>query len=680
MRKGTMIAGAVAAVAVVGGLGVTQWIKGRAVDEVQRSITALRAAGATIEHGPIQIDIGSRTLRIDDIKFGLPGEKATTRTIARLRAEGIALFSRDFKASRVDLTGIDVQQSLPGMADHPVTMKVPTVVVMDLTMPGTPPSIAANDDMATVTGAYLEQIRAGSILIETLDASVKLPAAFLAPPPGSRVPPPRNLDQPVNYTYSDIKLERVSDGRIANTTAGKITFNGPTGSGTIDGMTIANVDMLPFFRVALDRRKAVDGYYLVQGEATVGAMSMSMPDGARLTIGGMSGNGFAIDPAKASFQRMGDLFANLPKTGQRPSTGADTILLDKLATLYEGIRLDDLTMRDMQMRGPAFPTGNPLRIGAIALQGLVGGKLKQLRFDDFSVPLPGVPAHPGAGGASSGFKIGSAAMLGFDIVRTLRLGAMVSQPGRLGAQPSPGEVLAMFEGFEISRTTIPDLGSGTIDIEDMRLNWAQLANGVPGSMRMLFKGSMPVNPRDPRLAILLATGVTTLVADYDISSRFDPARQQVTLDVASFRIEKIGALSGKLELGNVTPGTYAMIPTMFGVVAPQFTLKTLDLKLADAGAIQAFYMPATATMLPGAGPIAQLKQTLLDPAQPGGNLGALLDAVDRFLGTPGQTLALKLTANETVRLGDFTDSATFSTPGPLARLMERFAVDARVTK
>ncbi len=680
MRKGTTIAGAVAVVAVVGGLGVSQWIKGRAVSEVRRSIAGVRNAGATIEHGPVQFDIWSRTLRIDDIKFVLPGEKSTTRTIARVRAEGIALFARDFQAARVDLTGIDLQQGVPGTGDLPITMKVPTVVLMDFAMPGTPPAIAANADKVTVAGAYLEQIRAGSISIEKLEASVKLPQALFAPPPGSRMPPPSNLDQPVNYTYSDIKLERLSDGRIANATAGKMAFNGPTGGGTIDGMTVTNIDMLPFFRIGLDRRKPVDGYYVVQGETTIGTLSMSLPDGAQMTMGKVRGSGFAIDPAKVSFQTMSDLFANMPATGQRMSVATNAGLLDQMAKLYEGIRIDEVMMRELRIRGGAIPSSSVIRIGAIAMQGLVGGKLGLMRLDDFTVPVPGAPGRPGAPGPATGFKIGSAAILGFDIVRTMRLGATVSQPGRLGAQPSSGEVLGMFEGIEIQKTSIPDLGSGAIDVDDMRLGWGQIAGGVPGTLRMLFKGRIPVNPRDPNHAPLRALGMTSIDGEFELASRFEPARQQVTLDVSRFRIEKIGALSGKLELGNVTPGTYAMIPTNFGGVTPQFTLKMLDLRLADAGAIQAFYVPATATMPPGAGPIAQLKQKLIDPGQPGGNLGALLDAVDRFMDTPGQTLALKLIANDTVRLGEFTDSAIAAAPGPLARLMERFAVDARVTK
>ena len=682
MRKGIVIAGAVVAVAVVGGSIAMQWAQGRAVAEVERSFAALRAAGAVAEHGPVHVSVWSRTLKIDGIKIAPDGDAAKGISIARLRAEGLGLFSTDFTVDRLDLAEVEYQRSMPDRADFRFGFKVPVINLTGLRLPKSIPDLSRADAMVKAV-AYLHEIRARSIGIEKLDASLTMPN--IAPPAG-QFPPQRSGPVQVNYTYADIKMERIAEGRIGNTTSGKMVFSGTTGSGEIENSGMADIDLLPLFRVGLDKRKAHDGYYLVQGKSFVGKMTIKTPDGGELTIGGITLDGFGIDPTKLSYETWMETMAgaaSASQAGQRAPPAQDAAFIDLMNRIYEGMRMDDLQVRDFTMRSPVMgPT--QMKIGAMAMQGLQRGKVRLIRLDDFLVPVPGSPARPGA---MQTMRIGSFAINSFDVLKTLRIAAAVApqqQWGQRAPPPGPMEFLAMLEGFEIRDTTVPDTGNGALQIDEAKVSWGPFTDSsVPASARAMFKGVVPVNPRDRNFAMLAQKGIRTMALDLDLASNYEASRQELFLAPVRLKLEHFGLLSGQLTLGNLSPGTYAMLPFQFALVSPQLTLKTLDLKLEDGGLIANVYAPALAAT-PSSGkpadPIAELKQSLLDPAQPPGNLGAILDALSRFLGQPGQALTLKLSANEAVRLSELSAPEQMMSPGPLARTLEKFAIDVRVAK
>ncbi len=83
--------------------------------------------------------------------------------------------------------------------------------------------------------------------------------------------------------------------------------------------------------------------------------------------------------------------------------------------------------------------------------------------------------------------------------------------------------------------------------------------------------------------------------------------------------------------------------------------------------------------MPKPGVIADLKQRLVDPAQPSANLVAMLDSASRFNGEAGQTLSLKLTAKSEVTRAQFLGPFAFVIPGALAGALEKFTLEASVT-
>jgi hypothetical protein len=684
MRKGAMIAGAIVAVAAAGGFLALQVAESRAAAEVERTFAALRATGATIEHNQPKFDLWSRSVRIDNIRIGLAGATAKAVTIARVTAGGLALFSNDFEASRLDISGIEINRALPDRPEWSFAVKVPQVQIANLSLPKTQPTTAtgaAAADQVAAAGAYLQQVRIGSIAADTLDATINMP---MMTPPAGRVAPLRKPDAPLKYTYSNLKLDRIADGRIGSVGMGKAVFDGPTGSGSIESTSIEDLDLLPFFRVGLDKRKAVDGYYIVQGKQSVGPMTVKMPDGGEFAIASMTGTGFAIDPSKVSIQSMMDMVSTLTSAGPNPSPAQLATFMSTVGQLYEGIRIDDFRMLGMRLAIPSAMPGSEIRVGSIALAGLAQGKLKRLQIDDVVTAAPSMrPGLPS--GAPQQIRLGSFALNGFDIAGLIRKAGSFTQPMRPGQPPpSAGQFIAMLEGFEIRDFAVPDMGAGAVTIDAMQVSWRDVTpSGIPAVFHSSFKGVVPVNPRDPNMMQLTQKGIKSLAVDASLASTYSPATFELTISPLSMKIEHFGTLSGSWVVGSVTPTIYEMLALQFNMVAPQLTMKSLDLKFEDAGLITNFYLPSITpgpSGLTPPNPVTEMRKEFLDPAQPGGNLGAILDTLARFLDAPRQTFSLKLAANSAVRFADLMGTNMPAAPGALARTLEKFAVDVRVSK
>ena len=678
MRRGYLVAaGGLAAVVLATYVGA-QWMQSRATGEFTRTVEAVRSSGARIEHGAPRVSLWSRSLTVEAIVLSLPGETDQSVRIGRLVAHGIRPGTPDLDASRLELTGIEIEHGLAGLKDASVRLKIPSATAEAVLIPGA--LATAGEAPFKTAAAFLERFRAGAIRIPQVEAKAALPALAVTPGPRGSRPGGQGRIDTFDYTYRDVAFERIADGRIGAVSMGETAFSGSVGSGRMERLVAKDIDVMPLLRAGLDRRKPVGAYYSVYGSFSGGRLTAKLPDGGEIAIGSMLGTGIAVDPDRLSSAAWADMMKQMPSSNQVPTADQTAALLDMVGRIYQGMKFDEISLRDMRIRTPAMPKAD-MGLGAIVLLGMADGKLKQMRFDGLDVPVPMPTTTPGPG--ADRVKIGSFAVNDLDFVKLMQFAAFANplQRPRGQALTAPIDPMSLLSGIEISDTVVPDFGSGRFTIDAFRTSWGRFVSGVPADLRLELRGKMPLPPRNPTVDLMREHGLTEIAGDLEMTSRYQPESREMVMEVAKMSFARLGSIEGKVALGNISPRTYAALATSFDAHAGDLTVRSIELRLADDGFNTIFSKLLASSMAPSAPPpFKALKEALIEPGQPGGNLGAILDALERFLATPSQKLHLKLAPSETVGLQAFRDPTLLGIPGPLARLLERFALDVRVTK
>ncbi|MFM9940826.1 MAG: hypothetical protein ACKVP7_15185 [Hyphomicrobiaceae bacterium] len=677
MRKGWLIGACLVAALALGAVGATFWTKGRATAEVERTFVSLRASGATATYGAVNFDLWSRALRVADISVTTPGDRPSTWKAASVVAEGVSPWSSDISASRLEFTGIESTLAFGSLVTMAQT--APSAVLQDFRMARAMPVMPPATDAVVRQAAWFATMQASTISIPTVTVAATLPATAPLVQPRGRPAAPASY--PITYTYSNVKIDGLADGRMAQFNVGSVAIAGgpgaPMGRGTMLDLKVADIDMLPYFGLGLDRRKAVDGYYPVQGKFSAGTYSLAMPDGGTFECASISGDSIGIDPSKISHAKLADIFAaigNMAPTAPPPQIAAAATTL---ANVYEGMSMSGFEMRGLRIKNQAIPQAFDIGIGAISMAQLKHGKLGEMRVDKIDT----IGAGAGAGNAQPPFKLNAFALQGLDLAGIMRTtGRMLSPPPGQSPMPDAMLWLPMLAGFELNGLSMQDPQTRQpLDIEIFKASWGQFINGIPTSVRLLSKSKTPVSPTDPNMAILRDSGLRILDAQSDIGTAFDAAKTMFRVSPIEISVVGLGTVSGELTLGKVAPSAFSTAPGQFAAAAQNFQLDGLDLTIKDGGVLAFAQRGAGLAGPPDVAAqqaIGFLRQMLDDPAKPGVH-EPLLQGLSRFLAKPGQTLALKARPKTPLSVAQLT--LLLAQPvGGAGLLLEQLNIEAQV--
>ncbi len=687
MRKDILAGLGIAVLAAASGATYV-YLNNRALVEVDAAFAAIRATGAKASHGRVSVALLRRHIEIEDIVLQpTPGDAEIK--LSNLGIDGVNVATRDFAAQRIEVTNL-VARDLGGVTPGAqATLKIPSLVVSDVRstrdLPAGDAALMTNADPLTRAMLMFSTVSAASATAPTLElqTTATIPVAATPAPatPGAVDRQPEAFN--TLTTYTDVKLEGLQGGRISRAAFARATL-GPTGSGnpvatgTMHGITVADIDLMPAFGIGLASRTPRDGYHRIQGKFTAGAYALKMFDGTEVAIAGASGTGMEINPDRLSYLQMRDMIATLSSLPPQPTPAQLKVMFGTVVKFYEGIRFDGIELREMKMSVAASkPAPQPftMAIGRMSMSGFDRGKLREFRIDNLS------GARTDTGAAPAPIKLGSFSLTGFDFVKLMKVGMeAAATPGKPPAPEKIGELLSSLEGFEVLDVAIPLPRTGQIvQIDQAKTTWEQFVGDLPTKIGMSFKGSMPVDPNDPTMAVLSLSGLKTLAMALEAKSDWDPATRTSPASV-SLSLDQLGSLTADGIFANVPRSAFSIQPGVQNVVLPDVEIGPLSLKLQDKGLIKLAraMLGVDASGAPAADPLAAFKQALVDSAKPATNLALVLDAASRFIATPGQTLTLKFSAKAPVLVGYFMGPTAPKGPDALVTTLDLFNIQVAV--
>ena len=345
-----------------------------------------------------------------------------------------------------------------------------------------------------------------------------------------------------DFAYSGMVLQDIKGGKIAAMQVERANFTLNTQqAGKADKMTgeIANLSSRDVDANAvaaiLDPQKANDDrYYSFYGKTSAGPYTVTSALGLRMRIDQMTIDGVGARPSRLQLPA---LLAMIQAAGATSPTPAQTReLIDKMAALYEGMRIGTAEMRGLSAETPQ----GPVKLQAIRFN-LEDGKIGEFAVEGLDTSAPKGPV-----------KIGRFALKSLDIANFMRMSAQFANP----AQPPTPELIAglfpLIGGVEIKGVTAPFKNTGKfVNLDGFDVNWGQFVGPIPSKVRLTAKMTTPVDATDPSMKALIAAGLDTLSADGDIGAEWTEASRSFVLDVPKLEIGGLLKASARIALANV---------------------------------------------------------------------------------------------------------------------------------
>ncbi len=646
MHRARIAGAAFAVVLVTIGLGSCSMMQSQAEAEIKALLASLTASGAKVSHGAITTSVWSRTVAVENLDIQPTADGSTAITIARIEAEGINPSGRG-SAQRVVVTDLVITDR--SAKDAAPLIKAPRVELTDVAYV---PSALATRPTDPVVRAVLAfaALKARTITAPSIATSFSM----LGAPPRPNAPAPVVR---VDYTYTDIHLDGVADGRVALAKIAKGVIGGATGSpivsGVIDNMEMADVDILPMFEMGLERRKPDGPMYKVQGKVSLGPYTVKTVDGGDVTIGRMSGDGVWIDPAKVSY---GHLQTFIKQAEAMQGGGANpqqtAAFVASLAEVYEGLRMDSVVLDDMTAKGPG-PAGT-FTMARFAMLGLDGGKLGAFRLEGLAGKVPGKRGM-------EPLNISLFAFEKLDIAGLMRL----SLAGMRNPQMKPDEILSkvmpLLQGLELNGFEFPDQQTGQpVRIDKSKISWGAFINGLPSQMKVAVRGQMPLNGNDPRAVVFVQNGIRAIDVDMELAARYDDKTRQLLVDPFIVAGAPLGTLSAKLGLVNVPREVFTTNAQQAQAAMLSVDLSELELDIKDGGVISLARKIAGPSF--GDGIVAALRQ---QAGQDTPTQAAVFAHVGQFLSESGQTLTLRFKPKAVSRLSEIAAQVMLGGPAAM---------------
>jgi hypothetical protein len=671
-------------VGAAGYYGAVYWAERTAAREVDVMLDRWRSGGGTATRGRVAFDLWTRTVKVADVSLQAASSPDERIAIDEVIATGVYPSGQ---VRRLDIIGLETSHALPGLAGVQLQQKAPRVTLTDFSERPTVRTRGASPIDAI--RRWLEQfsaITASSIEAPALTVTI-VPAAS-----GNRP----DLMGTAEYTYSNLILRDVVNGRVGEATVDSVAFRVNAGrmsrgfTGEVAKASARDIDIAPVLAWLDPSRPRDEGYQRVYRQLTAGPYTVRFGDGTGMGIDKLVAEEIGLRPAKLSLDDLIFLM-EVGRPGAAPPTpGQLGMLTDKTAGLYEGIRLGRLEMQGLRLD----PPGAEIKVATVVLDGFDNGRLAELSIE-------GVHGHRGRNTLSYGgrsverrdgstpaeeppLSMGRMSLKGFQIASLLRTTS--TQLASVGLRtPGPDPLLTMLgllEGLELRDIAVPDARTGRmIHLEALDAAWGQLIGGIPSEARLSARLSGPIDATDPDAFVraLAARGMGAMAASLDLGLRWQEAEQSVVLAPATMEIRDVLALSVRASAGNVPRDMLSTDIVKVIAGAPLVEARQVELTLRDLGGVEI----AAAQVAQAQGGDAEAGRAVLaalvaqwaaKAAQTTPDLQPFFDALTRFVQGKGETLTIALTPKRGVGLLQLVEAARRDA---VAALLANFTVEVK---
>jgi len=625
MKKILIGLAAAIAIAACGFFGFQFYTQQRIAGEVEAAFEQFRAGGAKASHGKVSFDLLSRTITIADIASESATQPPVNVKIARVVASRVGQpDAARFSADSIEAIDVEIGADIAGPAAGQTTYKMPRIAVKDYSGP-VALQRPASASIIDVYRSALEQfaaISASSISMPAITGTVNFGPVMSG-----------------DFTYSGIAWHDIRGGKVATIEVERFAFTANTQqAGKADKMTgeMANLVTHDFDAAAaaaiLDPKNAGDDrYYRFHGQTTAGAYTVSSALGLRMLVDGMSVEDIGLRPSRLQLPA---LFAMIQQAGAAAPTPAQTReLMDKVATLYEGIRIGNAEMRGLSMDTPQ----GPFKLAAIKFD-LENGRIGEFALEGLDTRAPTGPV-----------KIGRFALKSLDLAGLLRMTALLSNPAQ---QPSPDRLLGLFPllaGIEVKGFVAPFKNtSKLVTLDSFNLNWGQFVGLVPSQARLTGKATTPIDANDTTSKPLLVAGINTLTVDTDLGAAWTESSRSLLLDPVALEISDLVKTSARVSLANVPRQIFSFNPQQAAAMAAQVEAGTIELTVRDIGGIDLAVGEYARAQNVGREAarraiIENLRTSSASAVSGNPDVQEVVEVLARFIETPRTTLTLKLT-------------------------------------
>ena len=618
---------AAAVVIAVGGyFGFEFYTQHRITSEVETAFEQMRAGGGKASHGKVSFDLRSRTVRIADIATESASQPPVRMKIAGVTAAGVGQPDAGrFSADSIETSDIEISANIAGPAGGSLSYKMPRIVMKDYSGPAglqRPPAPASVIEMYRSALEQFAAVSATSVSVPSITGAINLGAAMSG-----------------EFAYSGMTIQDIKGGKIAamQVERANFTFNTQQ-AGKADKMTgeIANLSSRDFDANAaaaiLDPQKADDDrYYSLYGKTSAGPYTVTSALGLRMRIDQMTIDGVAARPSRL---QLPGLLAMTQAAGATSPTPAQTReMIDKMAALYDGMRIGTAEMRGLSAETPQ----GPFKLQAIRFN-LEDGKIGEFALEGIDTSTPKGP-----------IKIGRFALKSLDIANFMRVSAQFANPAQ---QPAPELIAGLFPligGVEIKGVTAPFRNTGKfVNLDGFDVNWGQFVGPIPSKARVTAKITTPVDATNPSMKALIAAGLDTLSADGAIGAEWTEADRSFVVDVPKLEIGGLLKASARISLASVPRQVFSAnagqaIGAAAQIEAGAIELTVRDLGGVDLGVVQYARAQNVSRDAARKAIVENIRASSQDVASANPDAEAAVQALARFVESPGQTLVIKLT-------------------------------------
>jgi hypothetical protein len=623
-----ILIGLIAAIVVAAGVffGFEFYVQHRVAGEVETAFEQLRASGGKAGHGKVSFEPWSRTITIADIAAESAAQPPVSVKIASFTASGVSQPDPTrFSAASIDATDVEVGGAMGVPASWHLTYKAPRITVKDYSGPAGPQRQPASSPATDIYRFALDQLTAVTATSITAPSVVGTLDYGAATGGG-------------NYTYSNVALRDIKDGKIATLTVERMAIAadaqraGKTEKirGEIADLASYDIDAVAAAAVLDPARAKDDRYYRVYRQMTAGGYTFTSGDGMRVRMDGMTADDIGVRPSQLQLPA---LMALIPSLGTQPTPAQTRALLDKMAGIYQGLRVGNAEMRGIAVEMPE----GPFKLASIRFN-MENGKIGEFAFEGLD-----------ARSAQGPVKIGRFALKSLDIANLFRMSSQFSDPGQ---KPSPEllfGLLPLLEGAEVKGFVAPYKDStAPVNVETLDINWGQFVGPIPSKARFTVKMSSPIDANDPAFKMLIPTGIDTAAIDLDLGAAWTEGARSFVLEPMTIQLGGILSASARISLGNVPREVFSTNPLQAAFMATQIEAGTVEITLRDIGGVDLAVTQYARTQ--NVSP-EEARRAIVDNIKAGGAAMAttnpdaetIADALVRFIETPRGTLTVKLT-------------------------------------
>jgi hypothetical protein len=662
-----VLAGLIAAIVIAVGafFGLQFYVQQRAVAEVDAAFADLRAGGAKATHGKVSFDLWSRTLTVPDISWESAGQPPQTVKLGRVVASGVSQPEAGrFAAERVDASDIEVSAAITAQAAMTMSYTVPRLEVVNYAGPAAPLRRLESTALADVYRFMLDHFAAASASSITAP-TVTVKSTGLG---GGRTP------ATADYVYSNVVARDLKGGKIASTTIDKVNlaFSVEAAgkregiSGEMEKLAAYDFDATAAAAMLDPARAKDDNVHRFYRQLTAGAYTLTLGQGVKVRLGGMTLDEVGLRPSKLQFATLMEIVESAPPPGTTPTPAQLRELLEKVASIYEGLYLGGFEARSLSVETP----GEPFRIAAVRFGKLDNGKLAEFAIE-------GLDAHSPKQGP---VKVGRFALKSVDLANLMRI---ASQLGATAGRTPPPEQLAalltVLDGGEISGLVAPYKNTGQpVTIDTFNLSWGQFVGPIPTRARTTVKMTGPVDLSDPDpFKMLASAGMKSATIIFDLGAGWTEAQKTFALEPATLEVGGLFTAALRASVGNVPREVFSINPLQAVIMAAQIEVGPLELALRDTGGVDLAVAQFARTQNMGREEARQaiiqnIRETGMKLSGANADAMAIAGAIARFVELPGGTLSIKLTPRGKVPVMQIAD--TLKTNPMLA--LARFQVDA----